>query len=77
MVCIKRSVKHKKTGRVVKILYIDFSNAEGQLNSAVSGESGRIMNSSKLLWLHVLLTCKNGDPIKKEGARVLTTFLPL
>ena len=28
--------------------------------------------------MHVLLTCKNEDgPIKNEGARVATTFLPL
>ena len=28
-------------------------------------------------FMHVLDTCKNEDPIKNEGARVFTRFLPL
>ena len=58
-------------------LYIDFSDAQGQLTSQSIVESGQNSNSSKLLWFSVLVTCRNEeDPIKNEGARVLTTLLP-
>ena len=57
-------------------LCIDISDAQGQLNSVVSG-----WISLKLKPIHafmrVLISCKNEeDPIKNEGARVITTFLP-
>ena len=55
-----------------------FSDAQGQLyNSAVLG---RIWLKFELVRdiMVVLLTCKyEEDPIKKEGARVLTRFSPL
>ena len=48
--------------RVFKTLYINFSDAQGQIT----------------LELHVLVTCKNEDDrIKNERARVFTRFLPL
>ena len=42
--------------------------------------SGRIWLKFKLIqaFMHVLVCCKNGeDPIKNEGTRMFTTFLPL
>ena len=40
--------------RVLTRLYIDFSNAQGQLTPQSVVESGRNSNSSKLLWLSLL-----------------------
>ena len=63
--------------RVLKRLYIDFSDAQMAGYSAVPG---RIELKFKLIqaFMIVLVTCKNDeDPIKNEGDRVLTTFLPL
>ena len=45
-----------------------------------SGVGGGIWPKFELIqaFMHVLVTCKNeDDQIKKEGARVLTRFLPL
>ena len=59
-------------------LYIDFSDAQGQVTLYVV--SGRIWLKFELIqaYMHVLLSCKNEeDPIKNEGARVFTTFFPL
>ena len=58
------------------ILYIDFSDAQGQLTVVCSG----ILPKFKLTqaFMHVLVTCKIEEvSIKNEGARVFTTFLPL
>ena len=48
---------------------------------------GKLLVVSAQIWLkfelikacmHVLVSCKNGEvPIKSEGTRVVTTFLPL
>ena len=63
--------------RVVTTLYINFSDAQGQLTRKSVMESCRNSNSSEFLWL-VLLSAKNEeDPSKDEGTRVVTTFLPL
>ena len=54
-----------------------FPDAQRAANSAVLGP---IWPNFKLVldFMHVLATCKNKeDPIKNEGARVLTTFSPL
>ena len=49
-----------------------FPDAQGQLTPQSLVRSGRISYSSEILWL---VTCKNEeDPIKNEGARVLTIF---
>ena len=65
-----------KSDRVVTRLYIDFSDAQGQITPV----SGGIWPKFELIqaFMHVLLTCKNKvDQIKNEGARVFTRFLPL
>ena len=57
-------------------LYIDFSDAHWQ----VTVVSGWIWLKFELIqaYMHVLVSCKNEeDPIKNEGARVFTTFLPI
>ena len=64
--------------RVFTTLYIDFSDTQGQNHN--SGVGGGIWPKSELIqaFMHVLDTCKNEDDlIKKEGARVITTFSPL
>ena len=60
--------------RVFTTLYINFSDAQGQITLESVVVSGRNLNSS----MHVLTTCKNEDDrIKNEGARVFTRLLPL
>ena len=58
-----------------------FPDAQGQLTPQSLVRSGRISNSSEMLWMSVrdvmdvLFTCKyEEDPIKNEGARVITTL---
>ena len=63
--------------RVVTTLFINFSDAQGQANSEV-GDG--ILPKFKLIraFMVGLVICKNEeDPSKNEGARVVTTFLPL
>ena len=49
-----------------------FSIGQGQLTPHSMLESGRILNSSETIVF--LITCKNEeDPIKNEGARVVTS----
>ena len=57
-------------------LYDVFSDAQGQLTPKSAAELPKF----KLIqaFIVVLVTCKNErDPIKNEGARVLTRFSPL
>ena len=62
--------------RVFTTLYINFSEAQGQITPELVVVSGRNSNSFKLSC--ILVTCKNeDDSIKNEGARVFTTFFPL
>ena len=64
-------IKHEDA-RVVTTLFIDFSDAQGQLAPKSVMESCRNLNSSKPLWLVWLLArMKNIHP------RVVTKFLPL
>ena len=66
-----------RDARVFTTLYINVSDAQGQITLESVVVSGRNLNSSKLL-MHVLVTCKNEDDrFKNEGARVFTRFLPL
>ena len=58
----------KEGARVVTTLFIDFSDAQGQLTPKSGMESCRNSNSSKLLWL-VLLPAR----MKKIHTRVVTT----
>ena len=51
-----------------------FSDAQGQLTPQSLVRSGRISNSSEMLWMS-LITCKYEEgPIKNTGARVFTTL---
>ena len=59
--------------RVVTTLFINFSDAQGQLTP-------KSVMEFKLIraFMVGLVTCKNEeDPSKNEGTRVVTTFLPL
>ena len=59
------------------LVYRDFSRRSGAANSAVLGP---IWPNFELVRdvINVLVTCKyEEDPIKNEGARVVTTFFPL
>ena len=63
--------------RVLTILYDVFFRRS---RAAYSEVSGGILPKFKLIkaFIVVLVTCKNEeDPIKNEGARVLTRFSPL
>ena len=63
--------------RVFTTLYVNFSDAQGQITLESVVVSGRNLNSSKLFHA-CLTTCKNEDDrIKTEGARVFTRLLPL
>ena len=62
--------------RVLTTLYINFSDAQGQITVV----GGGIWPKFELIqaFIHVLVTCKNEDDrFKNEGARVFTRFLPL
>ena len=56
-------------------LYDVFLDAQGQLTPKSAAEFSPNVNQAFIV---VLVTCKNEeDPIKHEGARVLTRFSPL
>ena len=62
--------------RVVTTLFIDFSDAQGQLTP--KSVMKLCLNSNPIQAFMVgLVICKNEDPSKNEGTRVVTTFLPL
>ena len=63
--------------RVVTTLFINFSDAQGQLTPKSVMESCRNSIPSKLLWLFLLSAKNKEDPSKNEGTRVVTTFFPL
>ena len=61
---------------------IRFQDIEQKLNSDVNQGPNSVANLPKFeliqAFMHVLDTCKNEeDPIKNEGARLFTRFLPL
>ena len=63
--------------RVLTRLYIDFPYTRG-LRTSQSMVKSRPKFKLIQAFMNVLLTCKNAeDPIKNEGARVLTRFLLL
>ena len=71
----KEDLVKNEGATVLTRLYVVFSDSQG--HSEVSGEILQKFEFIQTLKV-VLLTCKNEeDPIKNEGARVLTTFLPL
>ena len=63
--------------RVFTTLYLNFSDAQGQISPesvVVSGRNFELIQA----FMHVLTTCKNeDDQIKHEEARVFTRLLPL
>ena len=69
-------IKNEGT-RVLTRLYVDFSDTQGQLTRQSRGGIWLKFELTQAFMV-TLVTCKNGeDPIKNEGAKVLTTFLPL
>ena len=62
--------------RVLTRLFIDYSDTQEQLTPQSVVESPPIFELIQAFMV-VLVTCKNEDPIKNEGTRLLTTFLPL
>ena len=73
----ERDPINNEGARVLTRLYIDFSDSQGQVTPQSLIE---IKLKFELIqaFMIVLVTCKNDeDPIKNEGDRVLTTFLPL
>ena len=62
--------------RVVTTLYSYISDAQGQLTLYLVDGCGGKSNSFKLLWKSLLPTNEE-DLFKNEGARVVTTDLPL
>ena len=63
---------------MVTTLFIDISDAQGQLTPKSVVESRQNSNSYKLLWLVLLpARMKKENPSINEGTRVVTTFLPL
>ena len=70
VVCKNKEDPIKNEGtRVVTTLFIDFSDAQGQITPKFKLIRAFIVD---------LFTCKNEeDPSKNEGTRVVTTFLPL
>ena len=63
--------------RVVTTLFINFSDAQGQLTPKSVMESCRNSNQFQDV-LVGLVICKNEEDLSKnEGTRVVTTFLPL
>ena len=62
---------------MVTTLFINFSDAQGQLTPKSVMESCRNSNPSKLFMVGLVI-CKNEeDPSKNEDTRVVTTYLPL
>ena len=51
-----------------------FTDAQGQLTPQTLVRSGRISNSSVMLWMSLLPASMKKNPIKNEGARVDTTL---
>ena len=62
--------------RVGTTLYSYILDAQGQLTLQLVDGCGGKSNSLKLLWKSLLPTNEE-DPFKTEGARVVTTDLPL
>ena len=63
--------------RVLTTLYINFSDAQGQITLVSVVVSGQNLNSSKLLCMSSLPARMRLIKSKNEGARVFTRFIPL
>ena len=65
-------------GRVAARIYVNFSDIPGQITPNIDNVG--IWQKFELIraFMHVLITCKNEeDSTKNEGARLVTTYLPL
>ena len=71
----EKQMKNEGAG-VVTTLYSYILDAQGQLTLKLVDGCGGKSNSFKLLWKSLLPTNEE-DPLKNEGARVVTTDLPL
>ena len=79
--CVLGTCKNEEDGiknegaRVVTTLFTVFSDAQGQLTP----KSGILTKFQPIqAFMADLVTCKNEeDPLKNEGTRVVTRFLPL
>ena len=69
-------IKNRGTG-VFTTLYINFSDAQGQITLELVAVSGRNLNLSKLSCMSSLPARMRMINSKNEGARVFTRFLPL
>ena len=70
-----KKIRSKIMALVFKTLYINFSDAQGQITVG-----GGIWPKLELIqaFMHVPVTCKSeDDSMKNDGATVVTTFLPL
>ena len=77
LTCKNEDPINNKGAIVLTRLYINFSDAQGQLTLQSSMESPPKFELIQAFMV-VLVTCKNEeDPIKNEGSRVLTRFSPL
>ena len=65
----------KNEGSIVfTTLCIDFSDAQGQLNTEVSGWKS-LKSKPIQVFMHVLISCKNEeDPIKNETCKTIGIF---
>ena len=68
--------KKNEAARVVTTIYSYILDAQGQLTLYLVDGCGGKSNLFKLLWKSLLPTNEE-DPFKNEGARVVTTDLPL
>ena len=77
VICINEEDPVKNDGaRVFATLYINFSDAQGQLLCNPWSDLAEFRTHSYSYGCHCYLQ-KNEDPIKNEGDRVLTTFSQL
>ena len=73
-----KKIRSKNEGaRVDTTLYINFSDAQGQITLVLVSVSGRNLNPSKLSCMSSLPARMRLDQIKNEGAKLFTRFLPL
>ena len=69
-------IKNEGT-RVVTTLFIDFSDAQGQITPKSEMESCPKFKLIRALIVDLFVCMNEEDPLKIESTRVVTTFLPL
>ena len=63
--------------RVVTTLFINFSDAQGQLTPKSVMESWPKFKLIRAFMVGLVICTNEEDPSKNEGTRVVTTFVPL